>query len=132
MCDISWYRGTDVESWITSDGRAYFVQLSESAYSDVNMSNPDVNGEDSLPVRLLLSIDSFRILTPKANRTRSAANITPEAPSTAPTPIHNPHQSGMEHVYTISRFRNGFRSSVPPILKMKVVWAQVGVGVVER
>ncbi|EIM83316.1 RIC1-domain-containing protein [Stereum hirsutum FP-91666 SS1] len=49
VCDISWYRGTDVESWITSDGRAYFVQLSESAYSDVNMSNPDVNGEDSLP-----------------------------------------------------------------------------------
>lgn len=53
VCDISWYRGTDVESWITSDGRAYFVQLTESAYSDVNVSNPDVNGEDSLPVRML-------------------------------------------------------------------------------
>ncbi|THH21002.1 hypothetical protein EW146_g469 [Bondarzewia mesenterica] len=47
VCSIFWFRGSDVESWITSDGRAYFVQLSESAYSDTNTSNPDVVGDDA-------------------------------------------------------------------------------------
>ncbi|KAA1468470.1 RIC1-domain-containing protein [Dentipellis sp. KUC8613] len=43
IVDITWYRGSDVESWITSDGRAYFVQLTESAYSDSNVSNADID-----------------------------------------------------------------------------------------
>lgn len=47
VSDIFWFRGSDVESWITSDGRAYFVQLSESAYSDTNTSNPDVASENA-------------------------------------------------------------------------------------
>jgi hypothetical protein len=32
--NISWFRGTNVESWITSDGRAYLVDLVESDESD--------------------------------------------------------------------------------------------------
>lgn len=50
VSDIFWFRGSDVESWITSDGRAYFVQLSESAYSDTNTSNPDVASENATRV----------------------------------------------------------------------------------
>lgn len=34
ISDISSFRGTEVESWITSDGRAYLVQLIESDMSD--------------------------------------------------------------------------------------------------
>lgn len=34
VSSISSFRGTDVESWITSDGRAYLVQLVESDESD--------------------------------------------------------------------------------------------------
>jgi hypothetical protein len=34
VSSIASFRGTDVESWITSDGRAYLVQLVESDESD--------------------------------------------------------------------------------------------------
>ncbi|KAI0047802.1 RIC1-domain-containing protein [Auriscalpium vulgare] len=49
VVDITWYRGINVESWITSDGRAYFVQLHDSTYSETNASNtemdhPQMNG----------------------------------------------------------------------------------------
>ncbi|KAI0067916.1 RIC1-domain-containing protein [Artomyces pyxidatus] len=43
VSDISWFRGTNVESWITSDGRAYFVQLTENAYSETNASHTDMD-----------------------------------------------------------------------------------------
>jgi RAB6A-GEF complex partner protein 1 len=35
-------RGMDVETWITSDGRAYFVQLAEGA-SASNASTSDID-----------------------------------------------------------------------------------------
>ena len=38
VSNISSLRGTDVESWITSDGRAYLVQLAES---DEPASHPE-------------------------------------------------------------------------------------------
>lgn len=80
VSDISWYRGTDVESWITSDGRAYFVQLTESAYSDVNMSNPDVNGEDSLPVRSLPPFTPFALIKTNINREMIIGHPPPPTP----------------------------------------------------
>jgi hypothetical protein len=39
VSSISSFRGTDVESWITSDGRAYLVQLVESDESDSTASS---------------------------------------------------------------------------------------------
>jgi len=39
VSSISSFRGTDVESWITSDGRAYLVQLVESDESDTASSH---------------------------------------------------------------------------------------------
>ena len=48
VSNISLFRNTDVESWITSDGRVYFVQLVEGdEYDNLNshgeaQTDPDV------------------------------------------------------------------------------------------
>jgi hypothetical protein len=39
VLNISLFRNTDVESWITSDGRVYFVQLIESDEDDTAVSH---------------------------------------------------------------------------------------------
>jgi hypothetical protein len=39
VLNISLFRNTDVESWITSDGRVYFVQLIESDEDDTVVSH---------------------------------------------------------------------------------------------
>lgn len=41
VSNITSLRGTDVESWITSDGRAYLVQLMESDEADTAASHPE-------------------------------------------------------------------------------------------
>ncbi|KZV74702.1 RIC1-domain-containing protein [Peniophora sp. CONT] len=46
---IAWSRNTDVETWITSDGRAYFVQLAETLGAPSNASSSDVQTEADPP-----------------------------------------------------------------------------------
>jgi hypothetical protein len=41
VLNISLFRNTDVESWITSDGRVYFVQLVESDEDDTAVSHQE-------------------------------------------------------------------------------------------
>jgi hypothetical protein len=43
-------RATGVETWITSDGRAYFVQLHESSGSETGTSDSGIAEEESSQV----------------------------------------------------------------------------------
>ncbi|KAI0274897.1 RIC1-domain-containing protein [Gloeopeniophorella convolvens] len=46
VSSISWFRGTDIEAWITSDGRAYFVQLTETDEPDAAAPRSEATGTD--------------------------------------------------------------------------------------
>ena len=46
ISSITSFRGTDVESWITSDGRAYLVQLIESDESEIVASHREMTQTD--------------------------------------------------------------------------------------
>ena len=51
ICEISYHRQTGFETWITSDGRAYLVQLYEEQESQPSASEASTADDDRTQVR---------------------------------------------------------------------------------
>lgn len=51
ICDIAYHRQTGFETWITSDGRAYLVQLYEEQESQPSASEASTADDERAQVR---------------------------------------------------------------------------------
>lgn len=109
VSDISSFRNTDVESWITSDGRVYFVQL--------------VEGDDWEGVQTEADVRFFR-----RHRSRGGINARlfhycrplPVVPDTQESPVTvpslDPVPDGRARAYMTFKCPNGYRNGSKFIL----------------
>jgi hypothetical protein len=114
VSSISSFRGTDVESWITSDGRAYLVQLVESSESDNAASHWEKTQTD----------ESVRFLRQYRSRGGVHAQLVPrvwqvdpgiqDSAMTVQIPVLTPN--GRARAYMTCMYPNGCRSGSKSIL----------------
>jgi hypothetical protein len=99
-------RNAGVETWFTSDGRAYFVQLEETSHSEAGTSDLGYaeDGEQAcnLPKCLLILIRDLRLRT---------MEVIPEADLRRIHMLRTFNFTGKGHASTISTCQSGFKNS---------------------
>ena len=103
---IQHWRAVGIDTWITSDGRAYFVQLHESQGHD---SLSEVNEPEYMHVCLVIQHCNNILITHRTQKTSHQLVI------------HHSHIFGKGRVFMISRPRYGCKNDV--FLKREIIFS---------